>query len=40
MGAVYGAATGALASCGVIMIGAATFGAGGPLLIGAGWRGQ
>jgi len=34
MGALYGAATGALASCGMIMIGAATFGAGVPWLIG------
>ena len=34
MGALYGAITGTLASCGVMMIGAATFGAGAPWLIG------
>lgn len=34
MGALYGAATGALAISGVMMIGAATFGAGAPWLVG------
>ena len=34
MGALYGAATGALASCGLIMMGAATFGAGSPWMVG------